>query len=48
MTPAGAWMRLTGTSCGQRMPAPETTCFDRVPEELATIRTRIQNGAPDN
>ena len=43
-----AFQRMIGTSCGQRMPVPETTYFDRVPEELATIRTWIQNGAPDN
>ena len=40
--------RMIGTSCGQRMPVPETTYFDRVPEELAIIRTWIQNGAPEN
>lgn len=40
--------KMTGASCGDRMPLRDPTYYDRAPGELALVRTWIENGAPDN
>jgi hypothetical protein len=41
-------LTMTGTTCTARMPPTDPTYFDRAPAELATVRSWIQNGAPNN
>ena len=40
--------RITGTTCGTRMPPDQTDYFDTHPGELATIREWIAAGAANN
>jgi hypothetical protein len=40
--------KMTGASCGDRMPPTDTSYFDRATDELALVRTWIENGAPHN
>jgi hypothetical protein len=39
---------MAGNGCVRRMPIGAPDYFDQAPEELATVRTWIQNGAPNN
>ncbi|HZJ55242.1 MAG TPA: c-type cytochrome domain-containing protein [Myxococcaceae bacterium] len=41
-------LKMSGADCGQRMPPTNPTYYDHAPDELALVRTWIQNGAPDN
>jgi hypothetical protein len=41
-------LRMSGESCGARMPLPDRNYFDEVPQELALVRAWVQSGAPDN
>lgn len=41
-------LTITGGTCGNRMPLTNPTYFDKLPAELALVRTWIQNGAPNN
>jgi hypothetical protein len=41
-------LKMTGTTCGLRMPANNPGYYDQKPNELASVRTWIQNGAPNN
>ena len=40
--------KMSGASCGQRMPPADPTYYDRAANEFALVRTWIQNGAPKN
>ena len=40
--------KMSGASCEQRMPPADPTYYDRAANELALVRTWIENGAPRN
>ncbi len=42
------FLKISGTTCGGRMPPASPTYFDREPDKLATVRTWIEQGAQDN
>ncbi len=42
------FQRMIGSTCGDRMPATDPAYYDRATNELALVRTWIQNGAPNN
>ena len=41
-------LKMSGVTCGLRMPPPEQTYYDRAAGELALVRTWILDGAPNN
>lgn len=41
-------LKMSGVTCGLRMPPPEQTYYDRAADELALVRTWILEGAPNN
>ena len=40
--------KMSGADCGQRMPPTNPTYYDHATDELALVRTWIENGAPNN
>src|SRR5262249_6923375 len=42
------FLTMTKDTCVRRMPVGDPTYFDSATAELATVRTWIQNGAPNN
>jgi hypothetical protein len=42
------FLKIAGTTCGQRMPPASPTYFDQQPEKLEAIRSWIEQGAQDN
>ena len=42
------FLKISGTTCGERMPPASPTYFDGQPEKLEAIRSWIEQGAQDN
>jgi Bacterial Ig domain len=42
------FLKMIGTTCGQRMPPTNPTYFDNLPAAVANVRTWIEQGAQDN
>jgi len=42
------FLKIAGTTCGERMPPAAPTYFDQHPDQLETIRSWIEQGAQDS